>query len=92
MCVLHRCDRPACCNPDHLFLGTKADNNADMIAKGRDRQRPLLGESNPQAKLTREQVIEILASGESAAALARRFGVSASTAKDVRAGKTWRTP
>lgn len=34
-CVLHRCDNPPCCNPEHLFLGTKADNNADRDAKGR---------------------------------------------------------
>lgn len=36
----HKCDTPACCNPDHLFLGTNRDNTQDMFRKGRSaRQR-----------------------------------------------------
>lgn len=36
--VLHRCDNPACIDPDHLFLGTKQDNVDDMISKGRQQR------------------------------------------------------
>ena len=35
ICVLHGCDHPLCINVNHLFLGTKSENNNDMVSKGR---------------------------------------------------------
>ncbi len=64
MCVLHRCDNAPCCNPTHLFLGTKGDNNRDRARKGRSTHvypnKPApKGELNPFAKLNDDAVREI---------------------------------
>lgn len=76
--VMHSCDNPPCCNPAHLSVGTHADNNRDMITKGR--QRHLTGEDHPHAKLTNEQRRAIVSRrGEPLPKLASEFGVAKST-------------
>lgn len=91
MHVCHRCDVRACVNPDHLFLGTHAENMADREAKGRN--RPPRGERSGNAKMTDAQVREVvarLANGEQQAAIVQEMGVSASTISLIFKGKTWR--
>jgi hypothetical protein len=81
--VLHRCDVPACLRRSHLFLGTQADNVADMHTKGRDRKRALQGEAHPQARLTDKEVAEIrvlINAGAKQRDVAATFGCSQSTA------------
>lgn len=80
--LMHSCDVPSCVNPEHLSIGTKRSNAADMTAKGRR-----------SSKLTREQALQIRAranAGEAVMALAREFGVSTSTVRAIKVGAAWR--
>jgi len=90
LCVLHHCDNPSCVRPDHLFLGTDADNVADMFAKGRSPSR--VGEGNGRVKLTWAKVAEIRAAPTSRGVLhrlAQQYGVSWWTIRDIRCGRRW---
>jgi len=89
LCVLHICDNGLCVNPDHLFLGTYADNTADMMEKGRANTARGIQKVHI-AKLTEENVREIKASTLNGNQLAKKFGVHRRTVYDVLDGKTWR--
>lgn len=92
MFVCHRCDTPACVNPAHLFVGTPAENTADMIAKGRKRTVAPRGEGNGKAILTEAQVRDIKSRPRRygfMAKLAREFGVSQKTIQGIFTGRTW---
>lgn len=85
--VLHRCDRPLCVRPDHLFLGSQKDNIADAMEKGRLVAPPIYrGEQNPKAKLTSAQVATIRESDEASSVVALRFGISDSHVRTLRRG------
>jgi DNA-binding XRE family transcriptional regulator len=80
--VLHMCDRPSCCNPDHLRVGSHEENMADAAAKGR------MGK-----KLKPRDVSEIRrlrAEGHTQQDLAERFGVSRMTIRQIERRETWR--
>ena len=85
-CVLHTCDNRKCVNPNHLFLGSRADNADDMCKKGRQCR----GESRPLSKLTDDAVRSIRMTDESTGALASRFNVSPSAISMARNHRTWR--
>lgn len=92
--VRHRCDNVACVRPDHLLLGSQADNLQDMRERGRARfNRFPTGSRHPNARLSDDQVASLRAAraaGETFAALGRRFGVHPSTAHSIATGATRR--
>ena len=91
--VLHKCDVRACCNPEHMFLGTDKDNSEDMYAKQRDASS---GEKNIHAKLTIEDVRtirkEFRRTGpkqSNTRELAKRYGVRPGTIRAIVVGEAW---
>lgn len=87
--ICHTCDVPQCVAIAHLFIGTPADNAADMTRKGRGR----VGVRNGAAELTAKQVIAIRVryarGGISQRSLARMYGVGVATICNILTRRSW---
>lgn len=87
--VRHKCDIPACINPEHLEIGTHQQNMNDSVI----RKRNAFGERNGHAKLKEKDVIkvlELLSNGMKQKDVAEMYKVNPSTIQLISSGKNWR--
>lgn len=92
MHVLHTCDHPKCVNPDHLFLGTQADNNRDMWAKGRGMYHKMRGSKHWKAKLSEDDIRKMRRLWDvrtTQKTLSRDFGVSQAVVSRIVLRQSW---
>ena len=96
MCVCHKCDNPACVNPDHLFLGTHQENMRDRDRKGRNKCGSLpiaRGEQHSFSKLKDEDVREIrnlYSQGMLQREIGKRFGIVRQNVSKILLGQRWK--
>lgn len=83
--VRHSCDNPACINPEHLLIGTHQDNKNDAV----ERKRIAIGSKNGNAKLSENDVSEIMLSTLSQQKLADIYGVHKQTIGHIKRGISW---
>lgn len=98
--ILHSCDNPPCCNPDHLRIGTGKDNSADCVLRGRQRNgvytrpdRVPRGKGHGNAKLSEKDIVLIRRmrdEGEKLRSLASHFKVSESSISVICRGIAWK--
>lgn len=80
--VLHKCDNPACCNPDHLFLGNQSENAIDMFNKGRSR----VAKTKPETVF---KIRDLFASGLKRKEIAETCGVSRRLVESILNNERW---
>jgi HNH endonuclease len=94
--VMHICDKPLCCNPDHLKVGTTEENNIDRDKKGR--QFALSGSNHPMAKINEEtasliktRLAELAHIRNCAAIIAKELGINKHIVHKIKEGKIWKS-
>jgi hypothetical protein len=85
-CVLHRCDNRKCVNPEHLFLGTRADNNRDKVAKNRQPK----GSDFLRSRLTEQDILNIRSAADGLRTLSEKYGVSWSHINNIKKLRKWK--
>lgn len=88
--VLHKCDNPCCVNPDHLFLGTCADNNDDMASKGRSGRSKVSEES---VRIIRRRYRPGKGRGRygsNAGEIAKEFCISTTAVRNIALGRCYK--
>ena len=81
--ILHHCDNPPCCRPEHLFAGTHTDNSHDKMRKGRF--VPTLGDRHPRVKMSDAafcEALKLVEAGEEIQGVSRFYGVSRQALSD----------
>jgi hypothetical protein len=85
--VLHTCDNPPCCNPDHLYSGTDLQNAHDRESRGRS--NPRRGEAHHKTHLKAEDVRAIRASTLSQRVIAGQYGIHQQSVSKIKRGIRW---
>lgn len=89
LCVMHSCDNRKCVNPNHLSLGTKADNNWDKVRKGRQGNTGPKGEQAGNAVFTDELIVKVLLDDRPHHLIAADYGVDRTAIGHIKTGKNW---
>lgn len=88
--VLHHCDVRSCCNPDHLYLGTNAENARDRMERGTARGPSQKGNQHWSSKLTEEAVRDIRTKRMTQLAFGKLYGVTKHAVSAAQRGKNWK--